>query len=87
MSKKLTGAVLATAVAGLILSGQAMADEKAKNEGKVKCVGINGCKGTTACHTEGKNACSGKNECKGQGWIYTKDAKECDSKGGKPGKE
>jgi hypothetical protein len=35
----------------------------------VHCLGVNACKGTSACGVDGKHACAGHNACKGQGWI------------------
>jgi hypothetical protein len=65
-TKKLTGAAIAAAVAGLFAMGHAlpvMADEA----GKVKCEGVNSCKGKSDCKGA-KNSCSGQNSCKGQGF-------------------
>lgn len=80
--KKLTGAAIATAAAGLILSGcESMpGGGDAAKEASVHCHGINACKGTTACKTAG-NACKGQNSCKGTGWLPMSKS-ECDSKGG-----
>ena len=48
---------------------------------KVKCYGINSCKGTGGCAGAG-HGCAGKNACKGQGFVETsKD--DCAKKGGK----
>ena len=83
MDKKLTGAVLATAVAGLFLSGQILAEETAggaKEPEKVCCKGANSCKGQGACGGA-DNACAWKNGCSGKGWIKaSKD--DCKAKGG-----
>jgi hypothetical protein len=44
--------------------------------GKVHCLGVNSCKGTSECAVEGGSSCKGMNACKGHGWIsLTK--KEC----------
>ena len=53
MNKQVTGALIATAVAGLLFGGQAMAAEPAGSgeAAKVKCVGGNECKGKSACGT------------------------------------
>jgi hypothetical protein len=81
MKKILTGAVVATAVAGFFLAGNAVAAESGAKEAKtVKCWGANACKGKTGCKTS-KNACAGKNGCKGQGWEKMTE-KECTTKGG-----
>ena len=50
--------------------------------GNVQCLGINECKGKSACHVIGSHACAGLNECKGKGWISAATA-DCTSKGGK----
>ncbi len=77
------GALIATAVAGLFAAGNASAAD-APARAKVKCLGINGCKGQTLCSAPGlSNSCAGHNECKGKGWIYAASAEECTSKGGK----
>jgi uncharacterized membrane protein len=71
---------LATAAAALFatgFAGTAQADHHEAGEAKVKCVGVNSCKGHSACQTP-HNACSGQNSCKGKGWVYMTDA-ECDS--------
>jgi hypothetical protein len=48
---------------------------------KVKCEGINQCKGHGACKGAGHD-CAGKNGCKGQGWVEIS-ASDCQSQGGK----
>lgn len=74
------GAMIATAVAGMFVSG-AVGMSTAKAGDDVVCDGINSCKGTGLCHGNG-HACAGKNGCKGQG--HTKTSKEnCLAKGGK----
>ncbi len=82
-NKKLTGVVVATAVAGLFLSGHAIAKEKTKSmkEAKVHCMGINSCKGKGMCKSDA-NGCKGENACKGKGWVGVKTEKECTDKGG-----
>ena len=83
VNKQLKGAVVAAAVAGLFLSGQALAaDKPAKKHGaKVKCEGVNECKGKGGCGGAGHD-CAGKNECKGKGWLEMS-KKDCKAKGGK----
>jgi len=81
VNKNLRGALVAAAVAGLVLGGQAMAaEEGAKGEAKVKCQGVNECKGKGACGGAGHD-CAGKNECKGKGWQLMS-AADCKTKGG-----
>jgi hypothetical protein len=82
--KKVSGAALAAAAAGLFLTagvGTAVAGEK----DAVHCTGINSCKGTAECKTA-KNECKGQNSCKGQGWVSAASEKECKDKGGKVAK-
>ncbi len=89
MNKKLANA-FAFSAAAVFLSGCAKggetggADAPAVGGGetaaKVKCLGINECKGQAQCDTA-THSCAGQNECKGKGWILVPQA-ECDSKGG-----
>ncbi len=81
--KKLTGKSLAIAAASLFLAstGATFSTAAVAEEAKIHCMGVNGCKGSTACATA-SNACKGMNSCKGQGWLpMTKE--ECADKGGK----
>jgi len=83
MKSHIKGAVIATAVAGLFMARGALAQEAggAKAEGaKVKCEGVNACKGQGACGGAGHD-CAGKNGCKGKGWIEMS-AADCKTKGG-----
>jgi hypothetical protein len=77
------GKAIAMAVCGMILSAAPSVStaDSATKEAKVKCAGINECKGKSACATA-KNACAGHNGCKGQGWLEVT-AKECTAKKGK----
>ena len=52
----------------------------ASKDAKVKCAGINSCKGKGACHGAA-NSCAGQNGCKGKGWLEVT-AKECKDKKG-----
>ncbi len=73
--------VLAAAAAALFTAGAgtgadtASAGHHEKGE-KVKCEGVNACKGQTDCGTASHD-CSGKNECKGKGWKKMT-AEECE---------
>ena len=82
-AKKLTGLALATAAAGIFATVGMSTASAAKHmaDDKVKCEGVNGCKGQSAGQTA-KNDCAGKNACKGQGWT-SMSGKECKDKGGK----
>ncbi len=81
-NKKILGVVMATAVASMVLSGQIVKASDTAAAGKVKCSGINECKGKSACKTA-DNACMGHNGCKGKGWIEVESEKACTDKGGK----
>jgi hypothetical protein len=82
MHTKVKGALIATAVAGLFMAQGALADQHDKAEGaEVKCVGVNECKGKSACGVPGKHDCHGQNECKGKGWIKLS-KEDCTKKGG-----
>ena len=51
-------------------------------DGKVKCFGINECKGQAQCGGgPGGHSCAGQNECKGKGWVMAS-ADDCSAKGG-----
>ena len=82
MNKQIKGVLIATAVAGLFVAGQAFAAEGqgGGTAAKVKCVGGNDCKGKGACGGGG-HSCAGENSCKGKGWIMTSEA-DCKAKGG-----
>jgi len=83
---KLTGAMLATAVA-MIFAGNAVhaADnpDSSAQASQVKCVGGNACKGQSLCQSA-ESSCKGSNSCKGKGYVMTPTAKECIAAGGKP---
>ena len=53
---------------------------EAAKDAKVKCGGINSCKGKGACQGA-SNSCAGQNGCKGKGWVEVT-AKECKDKKG-----
>jgi hypothetical protein len=80
--KKLTGAAIAAAAAGLFLAGAVYTGVASaeSEEAKVHCYGVNACKGEGACKTA-DNACKGQNSCKGKAWVELTKA-ECDEKGG-----
>jgi hypothetical protein len=83
---KLTGAMLATAVA-LVFAGNAVYAADSSNStaapSQVKCVGGNACKGQSLCQSA-ESSCKGANACKGKGYVMTPTAKECVAAGGKP---
>jgi len=78
-AKKLSGIALATAAAGLFAA--AAVSPSFAGSDKVRCYGVNGCKGKGACKTA-ENACKGQNACKGKG-VTPMSAKDCKAKGGK----
>ena len=74
-TKRLTGAAIAAAAAGLFAMGHA-APALADDAGKIQCEGVNSCKGKGDCKGA-KNSCKGENSCKGQGFkAMTKE--ECE---------
>jgi hypothetical protein len=77
---KSKGAMIAALAAGLFGSAAPLA-ASAADAAKVRCEGINACKGKSACHTA-TNGCAGQNSCKGKGWVMATE-KECKDKGGK----
>lgn len=86
MNKSMKGFVIASAVASLFatsaLAGDKAAPKKdAKVAAKVKCLGVNECKGKGECGDAKGNSCAGTNECKAKGWIQISE-KECKAKGG-----
>jgi hypothetical protein len=89
VNRKAVGFAVASAVVGMLATGyQFTGDSDKKDEGSVKCAGINSCKGTGACGAaDGSHACAGKNECKGKGWIMTATEKECTDASGTVVKE
>ena len=82
---KLTGAVVASMVAGMFASNAFAADKAGtdakETSTKVKCSGVNECKGKGEC-AGAAAACAGHNDCKGKGWITLDSAKACTDKGG-----
>jgi hypothetical protein len=74
--KKFSSAALATAAA-VLFSTAPMLTANAAEEAKVKCEGVNACKGKSACATA-KNSCAGQNACKGVGYVLLPKA-ECDA--------
>lgn len=90
MNKNLANA-FAVSAAALFIAGCAKGGEAGGAEApaaggpetaaaKVKCLGINECKGQGQCDMP-THSCAGQNECKGKGWILVSQD-ECDTKGG-----
>jgi hypothetical protein len=76
-AKKISGVALAAAAATMFAVAPMNVSAAAKAG---KCMGINSCKGQSACATA-SSSCAGQNSCKGQGWVK-KTKEECDSAGG-----
>lgn len=74
-STRLSGIAMAAAAALLI--GTAPLSAHAADAAKVKCEGVNGCKGTSACKTA-TSACQGQNSCKGKGHLLLSQS-DCDA--------
>jgi hypothetical protein len=75
MKKRLSTAALAAAAAALFAAGTGPVS--AGDEAKVKCEGVNSCKGKSACATA-ENSCAGQNSCSGKGYLELTKA-ECDA--------
>ena len=77
------GTLIATAAAGLILTGAvlARADEQKSGGDMIHCAGVNACKGQGSCAGAG-NSCAGMNSCKGKG-VLDMSKEDCLKKGGK----
>lgn len=71
---RLTSIALATAAAGMF--AMTAAGPAAAEGAKVKCEGVNSCKGHSDCKSA-KNSCKGLNSCKGQGFVEM-DKAACD---------
>ena len=72
-------ALVASAAAALFLAGfgGAAHAEAPGSEAKVKCEGVNSCKGHSDCKSA-QNACKGHNGCGGKGFLMMTQA-ECDA--------
>ena len=79
-----SGASLAVAAIALAMGGLTATPAVAKKAASVECMGINSCKGKSACKTA-NNACKGQNDCKGKGFLLTKSKSACEAKGGTVG--
>ena len=62
------GALIASAIAGLLVAAGTATVSSAGEPEKVSCYGVNKCKGTGACGGKG-HSCAGENKCKGQGFL------------------
>jgi hypothetical protein len=77
------GALVAASVAGLFAAAAPLV-ASAKEDAKVKCMGVNACSGKGSCHSA-ESSCAGQNSCKGKGMVQMTE-KECKAKGGHPAK-
>ncbi|MGH8672479.1 MAG: BufA2 family periplasmic bufferin-type metallophore, partial [Burkholderiales bacterium] len=75
-ARKLTGIAMAAAAAGMFLAA-GIGTASAAEEAKIKCEGVNSCKGSSACKTA-EHACKGQNACAGHGFLKLTQA-ECDA--------
>lgn len=75
---KTRNAALASAAAALFVAGISAPATAAHHESdeKVKCEGVNSCKGESACKTLFSD-CAGHNDCKGKGFVMLS-AEECE---------
>ena len=74
--KKFSGLALAAAAA-IAFTAAPLSAVNAADEAKVKCEGVNACKGTSECKTA-KHDCAGKNACKGEG-VKQMSKADCDA--------
>jgi hypothetical protein len=76
---KTRSALVASAAAALFVAGMAGAAyaEQGGAEAKVKCEGVNSCKGHSDCKSA-QNSCKGKNGCAGKGFMMMTQS-ECDA--------
>jgi hypothetical protein len=65
-SRKMSSVALAAAAA-MVFSMAAVTTASA-DDAKVKCEGVNSCKGQSACKSA-NNSCKGQNSCKGKGYV------------------
>lgn len=82
---KTSGITIAAAAAALLISGASLspaqsAEKKMMEPVKVKCFGLNSCKGKGSCKTA-MNECKGKNACQGKGFKELTSA-DCTTQGG-----
>jgi hypothetical protein len=79
--------LVASAAAGLFVAGLVGAAhaQEPSAEAKVKCEGVNSCKGHSDCKSA-QNDCKGKNSCAGKGFLTMTKA-ECDAAKAKAGEK
>ena len=75
--------IIASAAAAMFIAGGAAAgaheghEHDADTDAKIKCEGVNACKGQSACATA-DSACAGHNGCAGKGFLKLSKA-DCDA--------
>jgi hypothetical protein len=77
---KTRSALIASAAAAMFvagLAGNAYAAEQSGGEAKMKCEGVNSCKGQSECKSA-HNDCKGQNSCSGKGFMMMSKA-DCDA--------
>jgi hypothetical protein len=74
-SHKVSAIAMATAAA--MLFSTAPLTVNAADAAKVKCEGVNSCKGKSACHTA-TSGCQGQNTCAGKGFLMLTKS-DCDA--------
>lgn len=80
MDKKKFASVIATAAAIAFVTAPLTSTMTQAATNKVKCYGVNACKGKSACKTA-QSTCKGHNSCKGKGFLM-KTAKQCNKLNG-----
>jgi hypothetical protein len=78
-SMRVSGTLLAVAAAGIFAAGHAPTAAAAESA-KVRCLGVNACKGKSECKTAA--AQKGQNACKGHGLLFLTE-EQCKLRGGK----
>lgn len=79
LKASVSGALLAVAAAG-IFQVSAVQTTAAATSAKVRCIGVNACKGKSECKTA--EAQKGQNACKGHGLLFLSE-EQCKMRGGK----
>ena len=76
---KTRSALVASAAAAMFVAGLAGAAhaEESGGDAKIKCEGVNSCKGKSDCNSA-HNDCKGQNSCSGKGFLMMSKA-ECDA--------
>ena len=81
-------AILAATAGVLFVAGSAglaLAESHSGHEAKIKCEGVNECKGQSSCKTL-FSSCAGQNGCSGKGFVMLS-PEECEAAKAEMGKE